>query len=190
MIRTDLCFCSEIPEIESSIRISLVLHHRDYYRPTNTGRVACLALKNSQVISYGGPGVDGLANLEIREDEPTFCLFPSEQSVGLSEHFEKSKCSSMHLIVPDGSWRQARRIAKRIVERFKIPVVRLGSVSNTELKIRHQAVEDRISTMEAIALGLQELGVQEASKLCLVSQIMASRTLWSRAQLPKGVRPL
>jgi DTW domain-containing protein YfiP len=88
-----------------------------------------------------------------RSGRPLF-LFPDEDSVELNAEFVANNPGPYHLIVPDGSWTQAKRVKKR-EERFdSVPTVRLPAGIVGEYKLRKAPQPEWVSTYEAVAYAL------------------------------------
>src|SRR5690606_13624573 len=47
------CICDSIPKLTNAIPLTLVMHAREAYKTTNTGRLAHLSLQNSRVLIRG-----------------------------------------------------------------------------------------------------------------------------------------
>ncbi len=88
------------------------------------------------------------------------------------------------LFVPDGTWRQASKVRRRVPCLADVPLVSLPQGSATTYRLRHEPRDGGLATMEAIARAfgiLEGEAVQQA--LERVFRIMVERTLWSRGQL-------
>jgi DTW domain-containing protein YfiP len=184
LMRAGDCLCEEIPRIETATRVVLILHHSEIHRPSNTGRLVAKSLINSELRVHGSlyhtRAGEGLLD-EDRYD--SYVLFPSEDAIELQTLLQTPPSKPLRVIVPDGTWSQANRIAKRIPElrglkRLKLPV---GDPSHYVLR-RNQA-PGRVCTLEAIAGLLGEIegkGVEESLRGVL--DLMVRRTLkWQRS---------
>src|SRR5690606_35430385 len=86
------------------------------------------------------------------------------------------------LIVPDGTWRESSRIARRLAQLPSVQRVRLDSPPRAGL--REAPSLDRLGTSDAIADALAKLGEpQAAGALRDVLRIMKDRCLWTRGKL-------
>src|SRR5512139_3885305 len=76
MLQQRVCLCAEIPTIATRTRIVIVRHHLERFRSSNSGRLAHLALPNSEIIDHGGSG--GPARLDELElaSAGAWLLFP------------------------------------------------------------------------------------------------------------------
>lgn len=166
-----------------STRVVVLLHRREVHKPTNTARMVPIALRNSEVRVVGLPAerarLDNLSPAPAR----ALLLFPSARSVELSQESarELSFGSPITLVVPDGNWRQANKIALHEEALETLPHVRLPNGPESTLRLRANPDPARISTFEAIAraLGILEgADVQNALEHALALKV--ERTRWTR----------
>ncbi|MBT6434361.1 MAG: DTW domain-containing protein [Deltaproteobacteria bacterium] len=158
-----LCLCAEVPRIESQTRVKVVLHCGELSRPSNTGHLIPLALTQARCIVRGGESGERLDAQGLLDDERrNVLLYPDPNATVLSTEFNTQDERPLTLIVPDGSWRQSRRMFCRDlgilpIERVCLPV---GELSQYEL--RRQTDPAHCSTLEAVA---RALGVLESAVL-------------------------
>ncbi len=140
----------------ATTRVVVVMHAREVTRPSNTGRLAPLLLERAEVRIHGALGAP--VRLDDLLAEPgAAVLFPDPDAAPLDPlHPPRT------LVVPDGSWRQARRIARREGGLAALPRVRLSETAPSAYQLRCHPSPDRLATFEAIA---QALGVLEGPEL-------------------------
>lgn len=177
------CLCAEVAPLMLSTRVVVFLHRREVHKPTNTARMVPIALRNAEVRVVG--------HVEDRERfaEPAppgsraVMLFPSPRSIELTRESarELSFGSPLTLVVPDGNWRQANKIATHEEALAVLPHVRLPQGPPSTLRLRANPDPDRISTFEAIvrALGILE-GAEVQAALEHVLALKIERTRWTR----------
>jgi DTW domain-containing protein YfiP len=178
-----LCVCPLMPRprIETRTRLVLVIHRYEDRKPTNTGRLAVECLANSETIVRGH---------ESRPTPPFVCapgtqpllLFPHEDATALTEVAIPS--APVTLVVPDGNWRQASKVRSRVPGLRDVPCVSLPVGAPSRYRLRTEAREDGLATIEAIARALGHLegerGQPVRDALERVFRAMVDRTLWSR----------
>ncbi len=160
------------------------MHHREKWLTSNTAHFANLCLKDSQIIQRGMIGdTTDFSGLVDGEREALF-LFPDESAVELDENFPMG---NYHLIVPDGTWRQAKKFKRRIPEFKEIRTVKIPAGRPSRYLLRRQGNEEGLSTYEAIArdLGYLEHDSQLEAKLDDIFKVIVKRTMMSRFGLPK-----
>lgn len=141
-----MCLCAAIPTIVTRTRIVIVRHHLERWRSSNSGRLAHLALPNSEIVEHGGatgaaalPPLGG-AWLVFPEGEPTVAapVPPPRQ-----------------LVVLDATWSQARRMYRKLDAVRGLPILRLPDAPMPAARLRESPAPGRVSTIEAIARALR-----------------------------------
>ena len=180
-LHTRLCICSAIPRHDLATRLILVMHHREWTRPTATGPLALAVLDNSELRIQGcrGQQLDfhDLDTVERRN----LLLYPGEGVPVLSRNFLCGDPRPVNLIVPDGSWRQAARMGRRLPGLEHAVMVRLPEGSQTCWGIRRESLPAGLATFEAIARALgiiDSAEVQESMEKFF--SLMVARTLQTR----------
>jgi len=177
-----LCVCELIPSIPTRTRVVLVIHRFEDRKPTNTGRLATACLPNSEVIVRGHLDQPSEA-LAVPEGVRPVVLFPYEGARPLTELAASPE--PILLVVPDGNWRQASKVQKRLPGLREAPCVTLPPGPPSTYRLRSEAHPTGLATIEAIAraLGILE-GPEVESALLRVFRAMVDRTLWARGSLP------
>lgn len=184
LMRAGDCLCEEIPKLSTRHRIVLILHHAELHRPSNTGRLAVRALENAELRVHGSrlhaPAGQGLL------DDSSFdslVLFPSENAITVEELIAQPRPRPLRIIVPDGTWSQANRIARRVPEIRNLPRLMLPAGEPSLYVLRRNQNPGRVCTLEAIAalLGVLE-GPSVERALRALLDVMVQRTLkWKRS---------
>jgi DTW domain-containing protein YfiP len=135
------------------VEVVFLRHASERDRLTNTGHWAALALERSAVLEQGTPGVplDGSA----LSAPGTWVLFPSPHPP------PPGVPPPARLVVPDGTWPQARRMLQRVPELRALPRLPLPA-AGPALRLRRPAAGG-MSTLEAVAAALRALGEAEAA---------------------------
>ncbi len=158
------------------------MHCREQKKPTATGPMALSILENSELYLHGVPHAPlDLTHLS-REGRRVVILFPEESSVPLDELERKSDQRPITLIVPDGSWRQASRVPRRVEGLNQAERVTLPHGQATNWGIRRETREGGLATFEAIAraLGiLESLEVQRHMEDYFEQVVAATRAMRS-----------
>lgn len=179
-MRQEKCICDLIPSLDNKVGLTVLMHHRESYKTTNTARLAHLSLKNSQVVLRGLPHQPiQFDTLWSSDEEPVF-LTLSDRSELLTESLV-SKLKNPRLIVPDGSWRQATRIGKREKALQDVRWIKLPPGPPSRYRLRHEHLEEGLATLEAIA---RAYGVLESKDIQVsletIFDTMVERTLETR----------
>jgi DTW domain-containing protein len=149
-----LCLCDAVPRIELKTKIALVIHHRELSRNSNTGLLALRALVNSEV-RIRGEGREALDLQDLLSPQyRTFLFFPCADAVELDRTLVTQDRRPIQLIVPDGTWRQAKKILSRQPELKELPRVKISTPNQSTFQLRAQSRPERMATLQAIAQGL------------------------------------
>lgn len=182
------CLCALIPRLESRTRLTLVIHHREIKRTTNSGLLAVEALVNSEARVRGLPGpTTDLTDLVAGAYQPLL-FFPSEDAAELDakliEDLRRTDPRPFGLIVPDGNWRQASKVAKRHPELRGVPRVKITTPNSSSRHLRAEHLPEGMSTLEAIARAYLVLENENVGRQLLqLYQEKLRRTLLGRGVL-------
>jgi DTW domain-containing protein len=205
-----LCICALIQPMATRTRLVLLLHQLEQEKPTNTGRLAARCLSNSMVIeASGGPVNDTDRTSDTAPATAAAWTSPGTEALLLFPHPEarpledwRGATHPITLIVPDGTWRQAKKARRRIAGLDQLPCVTLPAGGPSAYRLRHAARPNRLATIEAIAraLGILEDPLQGPlveRRLDHIFHVMVDRTLWTNGRIstaavtggiPVGVR--
>jgi DTW domain-containing protein YfiP len=172
------------------------MHAAEIVLTTNTARLAARALTNSEVRIRGRRGQPLPASGWRRPGRQSLVLYPSGGATELNAEYLSRLARPVTLIVPDGTWRQARRIVLREPGLAGVPHVKLPPGQPSEYRLRAQPNNNGLCTFEAIARAIGILESREAqARLEAVFRVMVERTLWTRGRftaeecLAAGVSP-
>ncbi len=141
------CFCESIPVVTTKVRITVIRHWKERYKPSNTARLAAHALPSLQLIDFGAP--EGPASLPSLNTAGTALLFPDPDLPEIER--------PDHVIVVDGSWAQARKMVNKIDNLKDLPRFAIAAPEPDFTRIRTPPMQGMVSTLEAIAAVLDRL---------------------------------
>ncbi len=173
-----VCVCHDAPAMRLRTQLCVVVHYREASKTTNTGTVAARLVEGSSVVVHS-QAYQPAAEPDFTGRRPVL-LFPSDDAEVLTA--EHGRVAPVTLVVPDGSWSQARRMHRRVGWMSKLPHVTLPpSERRTGYLLRRSEREGGLATMEAIAraLGILE-GEHVEHALDRVFALLVSRTLAAR----------
>jgi DTW domain-containing protein YfiP len=156
----ELCLCPAIPRLAAPFRLVVVRHASERERMSNTARWAALALEGAELLEHGLPGV-ALDETLLRVPGAV-ALFPSPRA----EDSALPPAPPPVVVVPDGSWTQARRMMQRLPALQRLPRLSLPGPP-AGLRLRRPPWPDGMSTLEAIAGALAAFGAHEQSERLL-----------------------
>jgi len=153
--------CAELPRIGLGTRVALVMHHREATKPTATGPLALACLTNSTHYLHGRKDAPlDLAHLHENGARRVLVLFPTEGARALSRALRDEDERPITLVVPDGNWRQARRIPQRVRGLEHAEHVGLPPGPPSAWGVRWEPMAGGLATFEAIA---RAIGVLESA---------------------------
>jgi DTW domain-containing protein len=168
-----LCLCAELPRLRVRTRLVVVMHRREAITSSNTGRLAVRSIEGAWLRVRG--------RIEDAEQEPLpegrrLALFPGPFARVLGPGDAQGE--PLTLLVPDGSWTQARKLARRDEDLSAAEAVALPPSGSSRYGLRRSPGEDRLCTLEAIAraLGILE-GPEVEAALLLALDRFVERTL-------------
>jgi DTW domain-containing protein len=180
-----LCVCPLIPDppLATRTRVVLVMHRSENFKSTNTGRLAAACLANSEIIVRGHRGKPS-EPLAWSDAVQPLLLFPFEDAQPIAAAVRALDGKPVVLVVPDGTWRQASKVRRRVPGLADLPCVSVSGEARLARRLRAEAHEHGLSTLEAIARALSVLeGEDVRSRLERVFRSMVERTLWTRGEL-------
>jgi len=159
------CVCADLPRIELETRVALVMHYREAVKTTATGPLALACLANSARYLHGlkASPLD-LTVLQEDTQRRLLVLFPVEGARPLSRALKAEDSRPITLVVPDGNWRQARRIPQRVRGLENVECVGLPAGPPSRWGVRRESMDGGLATFEAIARALGELESIEAQQ--------------------------
>jgi DTW domain-containing protein YfiP len=175
-----------------STRIVILMHHREVPRTTSTARLATLALPHCETRVRGLRDTPLSTEGLLHPDRQALLLFPTPDARELTPEYAAALRKPVTLLVPDGTWGQAAKVAKREPSLREVPRVKVTSAGPSRYHLRQGTRPGGLATIEAIA---QALGVLEGEdvrrRLEAVFLLMVSRTLATRGnrrlQSPSGM---
>ncbi len=159
LVPKELCYCARVKVIDNRTPVTIIMHKRERFLTSNTAAVATRALNNSEIVLRGMPERSASEEIHLRPDHVPLVLFPSDDALTLGSKELESYLAgrSAQLIVPDGSWGQAKRVAKREAALKNVQAVKLADLSPSLYRLRRQVKPGRLCTFEAIARALGTL---------------------------------
>lgn len=150
------CLCPLIPHLDSRTRVVVLQHPSETAHALNTARLAALGLVNAELRI--GEVFDDLDALLATPGYRPALLFPGDEAEVLQGYGQGVDLPLM-LIVPDGTWRKARKMLYLNPLLEALPRVTLGNVPPSRYRLRKAPEPGALSTLEAV---VQALNVLEA----------------------------
>ena len=148
------CLCPLIPYLASRTRVLLLQHPSEVNHALNTARLAALGLANAEL--RVGERFTDLAETLADSRFRACLLFPGETARPVGE-MGAADPRPLLLVVPDGTWRKARKLLYLNPELEALPRVTLPEGLTSCYRLRKAPMAGALSTLEAIVAALDIL---------------------------------
>ena len=149
------CLCELIPQLESRTRVLLLQHPSEVNHALNTARLAALGLTNAEL--RVGEVFEDLATLLNPPGYRARLLFPGEGAQLITAHAPPGDDLPLLLVVPDGTWRKARKLLHLNPLLAQLPRITLPEGAVSRYRLRKAPGPGALSTLEAIVQALEVL---------------------------------
>jgi DTW domain-containing protein len=181
LVEVKHCFCDAFAPIDAKTSIVLLMHRQELQKPTNTGRLLVKTLPNVRVVTRA---VAGPEPVTLSPSARPLVLHPDARRV-----LSRADASpDTVLLVPDGTWSQARRMMIRDPALLAADRVRLPDGPDSIYMLRKAPQPGHLCTLEAVARALGVLeGEAVESELLALLRVMVMRGMKTRGRaLPDG----
>lgn len=144
---SDRCLCALIPSLASHVQVLILQHPSEARHALNTARLAALGLRNAELRvgeSFAPPA----------DELPSYLLFPADDALAPSSLVA---AGPLRLIVPDGTWRKARKLLYLNPWLAALPRIALPEGLASRYRLRKAPEPGALATVEAIATALNQL---------------------------------
>ncbi len=175
-VREPWCVCQHIVATDSRLDVLIVRHPRETWRASGTARIAELALTRCRVVEARPETPE--TQQALSDLSATWLLLPG----GVPS---VAPPPAKRLVVLDGTWREVRRMHRRLPAVWDLPRLSLPAKTETPVRLRRSAVDAHRSTLEAIADAMALLEGEEVAAPLIalharfVEQSLRSRGAWS-----------
>lgn len=170
-----VCWCSALPNppLCPKHKIIILQHPAEEKRSLRTAPMLKLGLKKESCVIYKGKRFPGqnqdLENLLLQPN--TLLLWPSQESVDLTEIANDKSFSSLNLVLLDGTWPQAKTMYSGNKILHKLKQTKLLVKRNSNYIIRTQPTDGCLSTLETAAEALSILEKNSIYKEKLINPL-------------------
>jgi DTW domain-containing protein YfiP len=150
------CICAADQAIVCPLAIDVLMHHREYHRPTSTGRLinrVIPASRNHLFRREIPPSREAI----MRPGHALWILHPRGEPLP-----ENADPAGVQLLLLDGSWREAARMTQAVSSWGRL--YRLPPAGGSRFGLRVQHHEDKYSTVESLQFILLALGLLPAAE--------------------------
>jgi DTW domain-containing protein YfiP len=179
------CLCEKLPRVRLPWRLLVLQHRREARKPTNTARLLVRAVEDASLVTVATRERPWRPELLGPRDERRLLLFPEAGATlvtreELATWRERPTC----VVLVDGTWRQAGRIARRAEGVVELPRFQLPPGGPSRWPTRRAPRIDQLSTFETfvrlVALD-PELDAERALESAFVRLVAAQQVVDSAA---------
>jgi DTW domain-containing protein len=182
LLLVDYCLC-ELVGVgrESRPQILIVRHQWEAFKSTGTARLAALSLSNLSILDMAAENPEPVRE-QLRTLADAWLLYPGQPEPVAGGSI---KACPQTLVVLDGTWRQTRKMLRRLPELARFPRFSVSLDANHESRdrLREPPRPGALSTLESIAEALRQLESPAAGQRLLdLHEQFVARTRHSRGQ--------
>lgn len=152
------CVCQGPPPVECPLRVDVLVHQREHYRPTSTGRLIQRVVRGARGhVHLRGSLPDRAAIVD--PDRELWILHPRGEPLAAIEGLVSRDPSTVQVLLLDGSWNEAGDMLRAVENWGRRVSLPLSGPSRYWL--REQKSEGQHSTVEALLCLLESMGLRE-----------------------------
>ncbi|WP_434456018.1 DTW domain-containing protein [Stutzerimonas urumqiensis] len=150
-----LCLCALIPSLDNRTRVLLLQHPDEARHALNTGRFVALGLRKADL--WVGETFPALA--ELIAEHRALLLFPGAAAISATDLAidHQGDAKERLLIVPDGTWKKARKLLYLNPELEELPRIAVPDGPPGRYRLRKAPSAQALSTVEAVVRALNAL---------------------------------
>jgi DTW domain-containing protein YfiP len=145
-------------------RVSVLMHRREQHTTSNTGRLAQVGLKDSDLWIRGNLRESSIPEGGLDPKRRLLVLYPTPSAQALGPDFCKEYPGPYQLVVPDGSWRQASKIPSREPGLRSAIAVGLSKPRPSQYQLRREPKPEGLATLEALSQAMYFLESPECAQ--------------------------
>ncbi|MFZ5496754.1 MAG: DTW domain-containing protein [Verrucomicrobiota bacterium] len=149
------CICAAHTVVACPLQVDVLMHHREFWRPTSTGRLVNRVMAGARLHLYRHeqPPTRGAV---ARPDRELWILHPRGEAVPAGAAPARAQ-----VLLLDGSWGEAARMATHVAGWGRL--IRLPDAGESRNSLRRQEQPGQYSTVESLLFLLGALGLGEAA---------------------------
>ena len=179
LLLSDYCMCELLGAPQTSQPQILIVRHKwEAFKSTGTARVAALSLSNLSILDMAAENPDPVRE-QLRTLEDAWLLYPGHATTSVEQARPKT------LVVLDGTWRQTRKMLRRLPELGRFPRFSVSPAADGAARdrLREAPRPGALSTLESIAEALSKLdSPATGQRLLALHEQFVARTRHSRGQ--------
>jgi len=179
-----VCICFAVETVKCKQKIIVLQHPAEGKHAKNSARLLTLCLANVHIVM--GESADDFLQIakECHFEPEQFAVFyPSDRSCALEQHLSQFKIDMPHtLIFIDATWRKALKMWLLNPWLHRLNCWKFSTPPNSRYQIRKAAVENSLSTLEAVAYVLEQTQDIDCQPLHKIFSAMQTRVFAGQIQ--------
>jgi DTW domain-containing protein YfiP len=176
------CVCAHVPRLETRAEVLVVRHRQEAWKSSNTVRIAGLALPRLTLVEFGVDlAATAAALAPFVDGDGVFLVYPSDTAA------DWPAASPRRLVFLDGTWRQTRRMLKKLPALAALPRLALPEKATDVIRLRRPTFAGGRATLEAMADAFAMLRHDETAAALdalharYVEHVLRARGRWDAA---------
>ena len=160
------CMCAWRPQADSDVEFVLLMHRKELFKPTNTGRLIVDVFPGTSAFLWNRlEAPEELENILKDPNRSCFVVFPADGTENCTRHVVQEippSAKKTTLILLDGTWKQCSRMIGLSRWLDDVPCLSLPESLVRSYAVRDSGRDHRFSTAEA-AISCLRLAQEETS---------------------------
>ena len=174
------CICAGFQAIACPLQVDVLIHHREFNRPTSTGRLINRVIPAARLHPFRRETPPAREAI-VSPDRTLWILHPRGEPLPASV-----PPSSLQVLLLDGSWREAARMSLTVAPWGRL--IRLPESGLSRYHLREQQHAGQYSTVESLLILFAALGLtREEAQLRLQFELHVYAGLRARGAKAKAV---
>jgi DTW domain-containing protein len=148
------CICAAWRPVTTPLQVDVLIHHREYWRPTSTGRLVNRIVAGSREFVVRQGRLPERATVIMPERE-LWILHPRGETLPTG-----ADPAGLQVVLLDGSWSEAAHMAKSVARWGRL--IRLPEGGPSRSSLRRQETPGKFATAESLLHLYAGLGLAEA----------------------------
>lgn len=163
------CICEYRHPVTADVSFWLLMHRKEQYKPTNTGRLIGDILPSSRFFIWHRTEPDNeLISLLDSQDHQVYLVFPPDD--GETDRVQPipvpvQSGKPIVFLLLDGTWRQARKIYRQSNYLQRLPLIQLSAATESNYGMRKALMPHHLCTVEVAIQLLEQTRQEQAGKV-------------------------
>ncbi|MDB1122666.1 tRNA-uridine aminocarboxypropyltransferase [Vibrio algarum] len=146
------CFCKDIPDLQSAVKIVLLMHPNELNRDTNTGKLVSMSLSSTLTFTWDRVSPpEELIQLITCNNYQTILLFPGSESTKLDAQSIHQNHKPPMFILLDATWQEAKKMVRKSPWLQALTTMALTGEFSSNYSLRRNQTPGNLCTCETVS---------------------------------------